>query len=114
MDTREALFITSAAGDGEFRIEGKVKSEESNHDGGEHAYHQGQRSDSRKYYKTIATRLLPFDDILIFGPGKAQEELRNFLQEDTHFKSKRISIDSANQLTDPQLVAKVKGYFGEE
>jgi hypothetical protein len=48
---------------------------------------------------------------LIFGAGKAQEQFKNFLMEDAHFKTKKITIDSADTLTDPQMIAKVRDFF---
>jgi hypothetical protein len=48
---------------------------------------------------------------LIFGPGKAQEQFKNHLESDSQFNKKDISIDSADQLTEPQMVAQVRNFF---
>jgi hypothetical protein len=54
---------------------------------------------------------LNYDEIYLFGPGKSQEELRNFLHEDSHFKNKRVAVGSASHMTDHQMVAKVRDFF---
>ena len=113
MDHRTAYIITSPAEDGTYTIQGKVKSDEYHGDKGEHASNNADRADARKYHKALAHQLLNFDEILIFGPGTSQEEFRNFLHEDNHFKDKKITLDSAEHVTDNQMVAKVLNFFKE-
>lgn len=110
MDHHNATFITLA--DGEFAIQDdKVVAGEYHGDKGEHAYNNAEKTDNRKYFKTIASQLLKFDEIYIFGPGKSQEEFLNFLKDDNHFRDKKITLGSAEKLTDPQTVAKVRDFF---
>lgn len=110
MDHHQAMFITEA--DGEFTIQHeRVVAGEYHGDKGEHAYNNAEKTDNRKYFKTIGNHLLPFDEIYIFGPGKSQEELLNFLHEDNHFTSKKITLGSAEKMTGPQTVAKVRDFF---
>ncbi|HJW27742.1 MAG TPA: hypothetical protein VJ508_00660, partial [Saprospiraceae bacterium] len=58
--------------------------------------------------------LLNYDEILIFGPGKSQEELRNFLHEDAHFNSKRIILTTSQHITDHQMIATVRDFFKDQ
>ena len=110
MDHHNALFITRD--NGEFALqEEKIVAGEYHGDKGEHAYMNAEKTDNRKYFKTIANHLLKFDEIFIFGPGKSQEEFLNFLHEDQHFKNKKITLGSAEKLTNPQTIAKVKDFF---
>ncbi len=110
MDHHNALFITSV--DGEFTLrDDKVIAGEYHGDKGEHAYNNAEKTDNRKYFKTIASQLLNYDEIFIFGPGKSQEEFLNFLEDDNHFKNKKITLGSAEKMTDPQTVAKVRDFF---
>jgi hypothetical protein len=111
MDHRNAIFISNA--NGEFAIHEKVKADEYHGDKGEHAAMNAEKADNRKYYKAISHLLVNYDDIFIFGPGKSQEELRNFLHEDQHYKSKRIALATAEHITDHQMVAKVRDHFKE-
>ena len=66
---------------------------------------------SLPHLETIASQLLKYDEIYIFGPGKSQEEFLNFLNDDNHFKNKKITLGSAEKMTDPQTVAKVRDFF---
>ncbi len=70
-----------------------------------------KQSDMLKYYKTVSNLLLDYDEILVFGPGKSQEQFQHHLQQDAQFNSKQITIDSAEQLTDPQMIARVREHF---
>jgi hypothetical protein len=63
------------------------------------------------HFKSVSTLLLNYDEILVFGPGKSQEQFQNHLKHDAQFKSKQITIESAEQLTDPQMIAKVRDFF---
>jgi hypothetical protein len=54
----------------------------------------------------------PYSDVLLFGPGTAQEEFFNFLNEHKQYAGKKYSIDTASHLTDAQMVAKVRDFFG--
>ncbi len=110
MDHHNAIFITLE--NGEFAIqEEKIVAGEYHGDKGEHASNNAEKTDNRKYYKTIASHLLKYDEIFIFGPGKSQEELLNFLHDDQHFKHKKITLGSAEKMTNPQTVAKVRDFF---
>ena len=111
MDNRTAYIITSPNEDGTYTIQGKVKSDEYHGGKGEHASNNADRSHSLKYHKELAHQLLNFDEILIFGPGKSQEEFRNFLSDDNQFSSKKITLDSADHGTDHQMVARVVDFF---
>ena len=111
MDHHQAQFIVPV--NGEFSFGTKVHSGEYHGDKGEHAAMNAEKADARKYYKTIAHHLMEYDEIYLFGPGKSQEELRNFLHEDSHFKNKRIAVGASSHMTDHQMVAKVRDFFAK-
>ena len=111
MDHRNALFIASENESTGYSILNKVKAGEYHGDKGEHAANNAERADNRKYFKSIANLLLKYDEILIIGPGKSQEEFQNFLKEDSHFRDKKITVDSAGQITDNQMIAIVRDFF---
>ena len=113
LDNQEAMIIANngEVANGDYAIQKKVKAREIHGGGSEHSMNNARQSDTLKYFKSVSTLLLNYDEILVFGPGKSQEQFQNFLQEDGQFKSKLISIDSAEQLTDPQMIAKVRDFF---
>lgn len=111
LDNHQAMIITQEDQQGEYSIHDKLKAKEAHSGGSEHTMNNAKQSDSLKYFKSVSNLLMKYDEILIFGPGKSQEQFQNHLQEDVQFKSKKISIDSAEQLTDPQMIAKVREFF---
>jgi len=111
IDNQKAMIITNSESGGEFAIKEKLKAGENFGGGSEHSMNNAKQSDNLKYFKTISSQLLNYDEILIFGPGKSQEQLQNHLEDDAQFKNKKISIDSAEHLTDPQMIAKVREFF---
>lgn len=63
------------------------------------------------FYDEVIDCIRDSESILIMGPGVAKEELK------THLEEKNLgdcvsSIESVDNMTDPQIVAKVRQYFG--
>jgi hypothetical protein len=112
LDNSSAIIITNdAEEDSDYVIQDKINSGKNHGGGSEHSIHNSEQSDAIKYFKSVSALLLKYDEIFIFGPGKAQEQLQNHLSVDSQFKSKKITIDSAAHLTDPQMIAKVRDFF---
>lgn len=113
LDNQKAMIIANTLEDGsnDFTIQDKIKAAEQQGGGSEHSMNNARHSANLKYFKSVSGLLTSYDEILIFGPGKSQEQFQNYLHEDTHFKNKQITIDSAGQLTDPQVIAKVRDFF---
>ena len=65
----------------------------------------------KKLYKEVGEQVSQADAVFIIGPGKAQEELKNFLQEDRHFQAKEIELGTADHLSMNQMVAKIRTHF---
>ncbi len=113
LDNDKAIIITNTKGNenGDYAIQDNVKARESQSGGSEHSINNAKQSDTLKYFKSVSNLLLNYDEILIFGPGKSQEQFQNHLQGNTQFKSKNITVDSAEHLTEPQMIAKVRDFF---
>jgi stalled ribosome rescue protein Dom34 len=62
------------------------------------------------YYDEVVSCIRDTEFILIFGPGEAKGELKKCLEKD-HLGGRIVSIEPADKMTDPQIVAKVKEYF---
>lgn len=113
MDNTSAIIISGdvATDVNDYAIQQTVKAKEAHGGGSEHSMNNAKHTDELKYFKSVASQLLPFDEILIFGSGKAQEQFQNYLKDDAQFNNKRVNIDSAEQLTDPQKIALVRDFF---
>ena len=110
LDNQQAMIIRSE-GDENYSISNKLRSSENQRSGNEHSMNNGKQTEQLKYFKAVSEVLAPYDEILIFGPGQSQEQLQSHLKADSQFNNKQISIDSSGQMTDPQMIAKVRAFF---
>jgi len=63
------------------------------------------------FYDEVIGSIRDADSILIMGPGVAKAELKARLEENG--LGDRVSnIETADNMTDPQIAAKVRQYFG--
>jgi stalled ribosome rescue protein Dom34 len=109
LDSEKAMIIAKEAG--VFSVQDTLKGQEAHSGGSEHTMNNAKQSDELKYFKAVTAALLPYDEVLIFGPGQSQEQLQHHLNGQVQFKSKKITIDSSGQLTDNQAIAKVREFF---
>ena len=63
-----------------------------------------------RYYDAIIGYIRDADSIRIFGPGEAKGELVKRVKS-KNLRKRIVSIETTDQLTDPQIVAKVRQYF---
>ncbi len=64
------------------------------------------------YYNEIISSIRNAEAILIFGPGEAKGELINRIKKHK-INGQVVGIETADKMTDPQIVAKVKQYFNK-
>ena len=62
------------------------------------------------YYDEVVSCIREAESILIFGPGEAKGELKKRLEKD-NLGGHIVGIEPADQMTDPQIVAKVRDQF---
>ena len=77
----------------------------------EHHRHNITRRIRADYFKLLVDRLKAYDDIYLFGPTEAKDELYNLLVADKHFANKAINVESCDKLTENQMVARVRKFF---
>ncbi len=80
----------------------------------EHNKHQREQKELHDYYRMLQKVLAQYDEILLFGPTTAKEELYNILFDDKAFNGKRISVEKSDKMTGNQLLAYVREYFSEQ
>ena len=66
------------------------------------------------YLDSIIKSIQNASDILIFGPATAKLELEKEIKKLHQFDSKRISVVSADKMTQRQTIAFVKNHFKEK
>lgn len=64
------------------------------------------------YYDAVIALLRRQDQMLLLGPGEAKTELRTRLGRE-HLDARVVAVESADKMTDPQVVAKVRAFYGE-
>jgi hypothetical protein len=80
--------------------------------GGEKKYEQRHGEQPDRYYDDIISQLGLPEAVLIFGPGEAKLELKERLSRSKALSGCTVDLETADRLTDPQIVAKVKDHFG--
>ena len=79
--------------------------------GGEKKYEERHGQHLDRYYDEVISRLGQPDGLLILGPGEAKLELKERLSRSKVFSERTVDIETADKLTDPQVVARVKEHF---
>ena len=59
------------------------------------------------YYNEVIACIGDAETILIFGPGEAKDELQKRIEKDK-IGARIVAIETADKMTEPQIVAKVK------
>jgi hypothetical protein len=77
----------------------------------EHKKNQQEIEKTKQFYKKCEEQLQQYDSILLFGPTNAKNEFKNILDENKNFADKSIFVESADKLTDNQLLEFVNKYF---
>ena len=80
--------------------------------GGEKKYEERNSQHLDRYYDEVISQLGEPEALLIFGPGEAKLQLKERLSRSKALSEQIIRIETADKLTDPQIVAKVKEYYG--
>ena len=64
-----------------------------------------------EYFDRVVEAIGKAESLLIFGPGEAKHEFVDRLRRTTRRPRPAITMDTADKLTGPQIVAKVSKYF---
>jgi stalled ribosome rescue protein Dom34 len=116
IDHREAVIV-AIAGEGE-EIQ-RIHSDVEPHDRFSANAPEGTPEDRRdrrfggflnQYYAEVIKAIREADSILIVGPGEAKGELEKWLEHE-NLSGRIVGIETADKLTEPQIVAKVRRYF---
>ena len=64
------------------------------------------------YYDAVIASIRNAESILIFGPGKAKDELKKRLGKN-NLGGRVVGIETVDRMTERQIAAKVRQYFAE-
>ncbi|MFH2143260.1 MAG: hypothetical protein ABIJ97_12610 [Bacteroidota bacterium] len=77
----------------------------------EHLMHVKEQHDQSDYYKKISGAIKDYDEVLLFGPTDAKNELLNLLNSNHLNESIKIEIKDSDTMTANQMHEFVKEYF---
>ena len=114
IDHRKAVVVFVKGKDEEIKV---ITSQEENHHG--HSGASKPADDLRQreltghlnsYYDEVISCIREAASILIFGPGEAKGELKKRLEKE-NLDGRIVSVEPADKMTDPQVVAQVREHF---
>lgn len=113
IDQKKAIIVKNNDGQNvsEFEIFDTVKSENTDANSSEYAFHNSENAHKEKYFKEIEKAITNSVELFVTGPGVAQEELKNHLLETAQYKNLKITLDSSQQMSDEQVLEAVKSHF---
>ena len=79
----------------------------------ENIMHNKEQQKQRLYYEELAAIIKKYDDVLLFGPTNAKDELHNMLKNDHSFDEIHINVEVSDKMTENQERAFVKAYFSK-
>lgn len=78
---------------------------------GEYLMHNKEQHQQANYYKKIGDVIKEYNEVVLFGPTTAKNELLNLLKEDHHFENVKIDVMQTDKMTENQQHAFVRNYF---
>ena len=63
------------------------------------------------YYKKLSDAIIKYQEVVLFGPTEAKNELLNLLKTHHLFENIKIEVKHADKMTENQMHAFVKEYF---
>ena len=114
LDQHKAIVVKNHDAQNAFKffLCSPVKAEVQHGNSSENAANNAEQTNKAKYFKEIAHLLTNSEEVFITGPGTIQEELKNFLHDTAQFKNLKITLDTAQQMSDVEVLDAVKSHFG--
>ncbi|MEO7979227.1 hypothetical protein [Flavobacterium sp.] len=73
--------------------------------------HHKEQNKQRAYFKKIATLVIGYNELVLFGPTTAKTELLHFLQKDNSFAKIKMEAENTNKMNLQQQEVFVRDYF---
>jgi len=65
------------------------------------------------FYRRVVSAAGGVGSVLLFGPGEAKTEMSRVLDDSPGAADRSVWVEPADKLTDRQIVARVRAFFGE-
>ena len=77
----------------------------------ENSLQNKQQQRNLNYYKKVGDAIRNYNEVLLFGPTDAKNELFNLIKNDNHFEDIKIKVKNADKMTENQMNAFVRVHF---
>lgn len=78
---------------------------------GEKLIHKKERYLQLSYYQKIGNIIKKYQEVVLFGPTDAKNELLNLMKTDHLFKDIKIEVRNSDKMTEEQMKTFVRDYF---
>ena len=78
---------------------------------GEKLIHKKQQHLQLSYYKKLGDIIKKYQEVVLFGPTDAKNELINLLKTDHLFEDIKIEVINSDKMTEDQMQTFVREYF---
>ena len=78
---------------------------------GEKLTHKKEQHLQLSYYKKIGEIIKKYQDVILFGPTDAKNELLNQIKTDHLFEDIKIEVKNSDKMTEEQMKTFVRDYF---
>ena len=78
---------------------------------GEKLIHKKEQHLQLSYYKKIGDIIKKYQDVVLFGPTDAKNELLNLIKTDHLFEGIKIEVKNSDKMTEDQMQTFVIDYF---
>ena len=76
-----------------------------------HTHSKEQKHNQSVYFKEISDIIRNYNDVLLFGPTDAKNELFNLLKADHHFENTKIELRNTDKMSENEMHKFVVEYF---
>ena len=76
--------------------------------------HNKEQHKQSEYYKKLGEIIKNYDEVILFGPTDAKQELYNLIKTDHLFEKIKIEVKQSDKMTENQQHAFVKEHFSGE
>ena len=113
IDSHKAIVVKNHDAQNAFKffVCDPVKREVQHGNSNENAANNAEQTNKAKFYKEIDKLLENTEELYITGPGTTQEELKHYLHDTAQFKNLKITLDTAQQMSEDQVLELVKKHF---
>ncbi|MES2374343.1 MAG: hypothetical protein V4557_17325 [Bacteroidota bacterium] len=77
----------------------------------EHVMHNKEQQMQSAFFKKLGDSIKGYDEVILFGPTDAKQQLFNLLKADHHFDNIKIEVKSSDKMTENQQHAFVRDHF---